>query len=133
MSEDQIKCYGVKVYSHPRVFGVKQLVEARDQVGSSVKLDISSDGSTIYLDITPPTREDVERLGYFQITCREPYSPYSPFGRNARQFKLNEPCPATGRVKIVWTNEKIQEWRNALGTSDLTLLRKLSIILPRHE
>ena len=61
------------------------------------------------------TREDVERLGYLQLAYGEPYSPYSPFGITTRQFKLNDSCPARGRVKIVWTNEKIQEWRQRLG------------------
>ena len=32
LAEDQIECYGVKVYSCPRFFVDKQLVEARDQV-----------------------------------------------------------------------------------------------------
>ena len=68
LAEDQIECYGVKVYSRPRVFGGRQLVKARDQVGRSVKLGISWDGSTRYLDVTPPTREDVARLGYLQFT-----------------------------------------------------------------
>ena len=64
---------------------------------------------------SPLTREDFNSLGSLQITCRELYSPYIPFGRTTRQFKLNDPCPATGRVKIVSTNEKIQEWRHSLG------------------
>ena len=54
LAEDQIECYGVKVYSHPRVFGGKQLVEAQDQVGRSIKIGISWDGSNRYLDITTP-------------------------------------------------------------------------------
>ena len=41
LAEDQFDWYGVKVYSHPRVFGGKKLVEARDQVGRSIKLRIS--------------------------------------------------------------------------------------------
>ena len=41
LAEDQIECYGVKVCSRPSLFGGKQLVEARDQVGSSIKLVIS--------------------------------------------------------------------------------------------
>ena len=40
LAEDQIACHGVKVYSCPRVFGGKQLVKARDQVGRVVKLAI---------------------------------------------------------------------------------------------
>ena len=52
--EDQIECYGVKLYSRPRVFGGKQLVEARYQVGRYVKLVIPWDGSTRYLDVSPP-------------------------------------------------------------------------------
>ena len=30
LAEDQIECNGVKVFSRPRFFGGKQLVEARD-------------------------------------------------------------------------------------------------------
>ena len=54
LAENQIECCGVKVHSRPRVFGGKQLVKARDQVGRSVKLGISWDGSTRYLDVIPP-------------------------------------------------------------------------------
>ena len=46
LAEDQIKCYNVKVYSRPRVFDGKQLVEDRDQVGRYVKLCISWDDFT---------------------------------------------------------------------------------------
>ena len=56
LADDQIECYGVKVYSHPRVFGGKQLVEARYQVGSSIKLGIFWGGSTRYFDVSPPNR-----------------------------------------------------------------------------
>ena len=45
-----------------------------DQGGRSVKIGISWYGSTRYLDVNPPTREDVERLGSMQLTCEEPYS-----------------------------------------------------------
>ena len=107
LAEDQIECYGVKVYSRARVFGGKQPVGARYQVRFSIKLFISWDGSSRYLDVSPPTREDIKRLRSLQLTCREPYSPYSPFGKTTKQFKFNEPCPTTGRVKIVWTNENI--------------------------
>ena len=69
LAEVQIKCYGVKVYSRPRFFGGKQLFKAMYQVGCSVKLVISWDGSTRYLDFSPPTGEDVERLGSLQLTC----------------------------------------------------------------
>ena len=69
LAEHQIKCYGVKVYSRPRVFGGKQLVEAREKVGRSVKIVISWDGSTRYLNITPPhIMDDVERLCSLQVT-----------------------------------------------------------------
>ena len=54
LAEDQIECYGVKVFSCLRVFCGKQMVEARDQAGCSVKLDISWDCSTRYLDVSPP-------------------------------------------------------------------------------
>ena len=53
----------------PRLCGGKQIVEARDQVGRSVKLGISWDGSTRYFDARPPTRDNVERLDYLQLTC----------------------------------------------------------------
>ena len=79
LAVDQIKCYGLNVYSRPKVFGVKQLVEARYQVGHYDKMGISWDGSTRYIDVSLLTRDDVEKIGYLQLTCREPYSPYSPF------------------------------------------------------
>ena len=53
LAEDQIECCGVNVYSHPRVFGGKQLLKSRYQMGSSVKLGISWDSSTRYLDVVP--------------------------------------------------------------------------------
>ena len=92
LAEDKIECYGVKVFSRPRVFGGKQLVEARDQVGRVVKLGISWYGSTRYLDISPPTKADFECLGSLEITSGEPYLPYSPFGKTTLQFRLSEPC-----------------------------------------
>ena len=73
MAEDQIEFYGANIYSRPRVFGGKQLVEARDQVGRPVKLVISWDCYTRYLDVSPPNSDDVERLGFLHLTCREPY------------------------------------------------------------
>ena len=72
LEEDQIECYGVDVYSCPTVFGGKQLVEARYQAGRSVKLGISWGGSTRYIYISHPTRDDVERIGSLQLTCGEP-------------------------------------------------------------
>ena len=54
LAEYQIEFYGVKEYSCPRISGRKQLVEARFQVGCPIKIGISWDGSTIYLDVTPP-------------------------------------------------------------------------------
>ena len=84
------------------------MVEARDQVANPIKLVIAWYCSTRYLDISPPTRDDVERLSSLQITCGEPYSPYSPFGKSTRQFKFNNTCPEMGRLNIVWNNEKIQ-------------------------
>ena len=123
MAEEQIECYGVKVYSLPGVFGVKQLVEAREKVGRQVKLGISWDGSTRHLDVRPPTNEDINRLGSMQITCKETYSPYSLFGTSTRKFKQDKPCLGTGRVNIVWTNEKIQEWRQRLGYVILNLVK----------
>ena len=73
---------------------------------------------------SPLTRADVERLGYLYLTCREPYSPYIPFKRTIRRFKLNDPCLTTVRVKIVWNNEKIQEWRQRLGYVRPHLVKK---------
>ena len=108
LAEDQIECFGVKVYLHPRAFGRKQLIDARCQVGNSVKLGISWDGSTRYLDIHPPTREDVNRLGSLKLTRREPYSTYITFGRSNRKFKLDETCLGKGRVNMTWNNKEIQ-------------------------
>ena len=104
LAEDQIECHGVKVFSRLRVLGGNQLVEARYQVGRSVKLVVSWDSTTRYLDVIPPTRYDVERLSSLQITCGEPYSQYIPFRKSTRQFKLNDPCPERGRLNIFWTN-----------------------------
>ena len=59
-----------------------------------------------------------------QLTCGEPYSPYSPFVKYTRQFKLDETCPATGRVKIVRANENIQEWIQRLGYASPHLVKK---------
>ena len=70
-------------------------------MGRSVNLGISWGGSTRYLDVIPPTRSDFERIGSLQITCGEPYLLYSPFRKSTRQFKLYDPFPARGRVKIV--------------------------------
>ena len=79
---------GVKVYSLPRLSCGKQMIDTRDQVGSSVKLGIYWDGSTRHLDVHPPTHEYVKRLGSMYLTCREPYYTYSTFGRPTSQFKL---------------------------------------------
>ena len=114
----------MKVYSRPRVFGGKQLVEAREQVGRSVKLGISWDSSTRYLDVSPPTREDVKILGPLNIIFVEPYSPYIPFRRTTRQFKMDEPCLETVKVKIFCTNKKIQECRQRLGYVSPHLVKK---------
>ena len=77
-------------------------------MGHSVKLGISWYGSTRYLYVIPPTREDINRLGSLQLTCIESYSPYIPFDASNRQFKLDWNFLVTGKVKIVWTNDKIQ-------------------------
>ena len=92
LAEDQIDCHGVKVYSRPRVFGGKQLVEARDPVGRIVKLSIAWDGSTRYLDILPPTKVDVATLSSLDFTSGEPYQPYSLLGKTTRHLRLSEPC-----------------------------------------
>ena len=106
--EDQIECSGVKEYSRPRFFGRKQLIDTRYQVGRSIKLGISWDGSTRYLDIHPLTRGGVNRLGSLQLTCGEPYSPYSTFGISTSLFQLDYICLGTGIVKMIWKNNKIQ-------------------------
>ena len=93
-------------------------------MGRPIKLGISWDGSTRYLDVSPPTRADIERLGSLQLTCAEPYSPYISFRKPTRQFKLDEPFPATGWVKIVWTNEKIHECSQRLGYVSPHLVKK---------
>ena len=124
LAEDQTNCYGVKVYLRPRVFGGRQLIDARYQVESQFKLGISWDVSTRYLYISPPTRKDINRLGYLQLTCGEPYSTYIHFVRSNRQFRLDEPCLVTGRLKTTWTNEKIQEWRQRLGYVSAYLVKK---------
>ena len=77
------------------------MAEARDQVGRSVRMGISWDGSTRYLDVIPQTRADVEQLSSLQITCVDPNLTYSLLRKSTRQFKLNDPCPAMGRVKIL--------------------------------
>ena len=41
LEEDQIECFGIKEYSHPRIFGGKMLIDARDQVGNYLKISIS--------------------------------------------------------------------------------------------
>ena len=41
LAKYKIECYGVKVYSRPRVFGGKQLVGSREQGGNPIKLGIS--------------------------------------------------------------------------------------------
>ena len=84
-------------------------------MGRPIKVGISWYGYTRYLGVHPPTREDVKGLGSLQLTCGETYSPYSPFGRYTRQFKLDEPCVGTDRVKLTLTNNKIKEWKNHLG------------------
>ena len=68
LAEYQIECFCVKVYLCPRFFVGDQFIDVRDQVGSSVNLGISWDGSTRYLDIHLPTREDINRLGSLQLT-----------------------------------------------------------------
>ena len=54
--ENKIECFGVKVYSRPRLFGGKQMVDSRHQVVRSVNLDISWYVSTRCLYTHPPTR-----------------------------------------------------------------------------
>ena len=115
LAQDQIECHGVKVYSCPRFFGGNQLVEARDQVRRVVKLAIEWYGSTRYLDVSPPTRVDFLTLNSLESTSGEPYQPYCPFGKITRQLKLSGLCTPLDRVKYVWTNEQITEWRKRLG------------------
>ena len=124
LAEDQIECRSVKVYSRPRVFGGKQLVEARDQVGRVVKLTIEWDWSTRYLDVAPPTRVGVLTLNSLEFTSGEPYQLYCMFGKITRQLKLSEPCTSLGRVKYAWTDEHITEWRQRLGYISSKLVKK---------
>ena len=91
---------------------------------STVKLDISWEGSTRYLEAHLPIREDVKKLGSLKLTVGEPYSPYSPFDRSNRYFKLDETFLETGRVKLTWTNDKIQEWRQCLGCISAHVVNK---------
>ena len=63
-------------------------------------------------------------LGYMQITCGEPYSPYSPFGRSTRKFKFNKPFLGTDRVKLIWKENKIKELRQCLGYVRAHLIKK---------
>ena len=37
---------------------------------------------------------------------------------------MGDPCLGTGRVKITWTNDKIQEWRQHLGYVSAHLVKK---------
>ena len=93
-------------------------------MGRIVKLGIYWDGSTRYLDISPSTKADIECLESIEITYGEPYSPYSPFRKSTGQFRLSDPCTARNRVKFVWTNEKIQEWRQRLVYVSSHLVKK---------
>ena len=68
LAEYHIEGFGVKVYFRPRVFGGKKLIGAKYQVGFSVKLGISCDGSTRYLDVIPSTREDINSIGSLNLT-----------------------------------------------------------------
>ena len=40
LAEYQIECYGVNVYSLPRLFCGKELINAKNQVGNPIKIDI---------------------------------------------------------------------------------------------
>ena len=91
------------------------LIDARDQVGNYLKISISWYWFTMYIDIHPLTREDVNSIGFLQLTCGGPYSPYGIFGRSTRHFNSDETCLGTGRVNITWTKKKMQEWRQRLG------------------
>ena len=37
---------------------------------------------------------------------------------------MDETCLGTGRVKMAWTNEKIQEWRQCLGYFSAHFVKK---------
>ena len=41
LMEDQIECFGVKVYSRPRFFSRKHIIDSKYQVGCPVKIGIS--------------------------------------------------------------------------------------------
>ena len=100
------------------------MVVTKDQVGRRVKLAIEWDGSTRYLDVTPPTMGDVSTLDSLEFTSGEPYQPYSPFGGITRQLKLKEPCTQLYRVKYAWTEEQITEWPQSLGDISSNLVKK---------
>ena len=93
-------------------------------MGRVVKLTIEWDGSTRYLDVSPPTRVDVLTLNSLEFTSGEPYQPYCPFGKITRQLKLSGPCTSLDRVKYAWTNEQITEWRKRLGYISSNLMKK---------
>ena len=69
LAEDQIKCYGVKVFLHPIVFCGEQLIDYRYQLGSQVKLGISWDVSTIFLNVRPQNIEDINGISSLHPTC----------------------------------------------------------------
>ena len=93
-------------------------------MGRIVKLSISWDRSTRYLDILPPTKVDVATLSSLEFTSGEPYQPYSPFGKTTRQIRLSEPRTSLDRVKYAWNNEQITEWRKRLDYIHSSLVRK---------
>ena len=99
LAEYQIECNGVQVYTRPRVFGGDQKVVDRDQVGRLANLAIEWDGSTRYLNVTPPTRVDVLSLSSLEFTSGEPYQPYSTFEKITRKLKPSEACTLLSRVK----------------------------------
>ena len=56
LEEEHIEDDGLNVYSHPRVFGGRQLINSKDQVGRPVKIGICWYRYTRCLDDSPPTR-----------------------------------------------------------------------------
>ena len=93
-------------------------------MGRVVHLSIEWDGSTRYLNVRPPTRAEVSSLRSLEFTSGYPHLPYSPLGRISRQLKTSDPCTSLSRVKYVWADKQITEWRQRLGYISSCLVKK---------
>ena len=87
-------------------------------------LGILWDGSTRYLHIYHPNREYFKRMGTLQPTCVKIYVSYITFGQFYRQFTMGSNIPIMLRVKLVWTQENIQEQCQRLGYTRPRVLKK---------